>query len=211
MAETSTRRKRQPRGVATHARVLEAGEELFIRRGYESAKMAEVAQLAGISVGTLYHYFPDKHALLLEIVDLYCQRVARARRKGLDLDELFGDEPRSGIRAWLREGYERLRKEPSLYLVVLGLAERDPEVRRRYEGVEQLEIERLRTVIELGQQRGLIREQLDPAAAAFLIHHAIDMAVVQLLVREVRETDPDRVLSELTDMICRYALEEPTE
>ena len=45
-------------------------------------------------------------------------------------------------------------------------------------------------------------------SAAFLIHNAIDMAVIQLLVRDGSGADPDRILVELADMICRYALVE---
>ena len=54
-----------------------------------------------------------------------------------------------------------------------------------------------------------MRRDADPASAAFLVHHAIDMAASQLLVREVAEPPPDLVLDELTQMICRYLLEEP--
>ena len=93
--------------------------------------------------------------------------------------------------------------------MVLGLAERDDEVRRRYQRIEQVAVERLRDLIEFGQRRGLMRASVDPASAAFLIHHAIDLAATQLLVREVSEPAPDRVLEELTEMVCRYILEEP--
>jgi AcrR family transcriptional regulator len=188
--------------------VLRAAELLFTRRGYAGTTMNDVAQRAGIGVGTLYHHFPDKRAVLLELLDAWGDRLVAQRRTDLDHQRFLGDDPRAAFRGWLRRSYERLRKRPSLYLVVLAEADRDPEVRRRFQRLEQLGAERLRQLIEFGQQRGLMRAGVEPASAAFLVHHAIDMAANQLLVREVAEPDPDRVLEELAEMICRYLVED---
>jgi hypothetical protein len=70
----------------------------------------------------------------------------------LELERFVGDDPRAAIARWLRRAYERQRKEPSLYVVVLGLADRDPEVRRRFLRIEQAAIGRLREFIEFGQR-----------------------------------------------------------
>jgi hypothetical protein len=88
------------------------------------------------------------------------------------------------------------------------MAGRDDEVSRRYQRVEQLAVERLTALIEFGQRRGLMRASADAHAAAFLIHHSLDMAVAQLLLREHAAPGPERVLTELADLICRYILEE---
>jgi hypothetical protein len=53
-----------------------------------------------------------------------------------------------------------------------------------------------------------MRADAHAAGAAFLIHHAIDMAATQLLVREVTDPPHEAVLEELVDMICRYILED---
>ncbi len=48
-------------------RLLEAGRTAFAQRG-QDVQMDEVAQLAGVGVGTLYRHFPTKEALVLELV-----------------------------------------------------------------------------------------------------------------------------------------------
>ncbi len=202
-------RRRQARGIATRERVLEAAESLFARGGYAGTSIAEIAARAKTSVGTLYHHFPDKRALLLELVDHWGDRAVVRRRSELELERMLGDDPRAAIASDLRRAYEQLRREGGLYLVVLELADRDPEVRRRFQRIEQVGVERMRALIEFGQRRGLMRRDVDPLAAAFLIRHAIDMAATEVLVREVAEPAPERVLEELTNMICRYILEEP--
>jgi AcrR family transcriptional regulator len=170
--------------------------------------MGDVARDAGVGVGTLYHHFTDKRALLLELIDRWGDRIATQRRTDLDFAVFLGEQPRLAIEGWLRRAYARLRDRPSVYLVVLGLAGRDAEVRQRYDRIEQLAVERLTALIEFGQRRGLMRSGLDAKAAAFLIHHSLDMAVVQLLLRERASPEPAQVLAELADLICRYILEE---
>ncbi len=202
------RRGPQARGRATRAKLLEAAEELFTRLGYDGTSMGDVARRAGASVGTLYHHFADKRALLLELIDGFGDRLAAQRRTDLDFAAFLGADPRAAFSTWLRKAHARLRARPSLYLVVLGMAGRDDEVRRRYQRVEEVAVERLTALIEFGQRHGLMRAGLDPQAAAFLIHHSLDMAVVQLLLRQHSAPDPERVLTELTDLICRYVLEE---
>ena len=207
MARVSPARRRpQARGLVTRERLLRSAETLFTRRGYDGTAMSDVARQAGVGVGTLYHHFPDKRTLLLDLVDDWGDRVAAERRTEESFETLLGEDPHASIHRGLRASYERLKRKPPLYLLVLGLAERDPEVRARYQRIEQIAIERLRALIEFGQRRSLMRGDLDAGSAAFLIHNAIDMAVVQLLVREGTGADPDRVLEALADMICRYVL-----
>jgi AcrR family transcriptional regulator len=43
-------------------RLLDLGQELFARHGYEELSMARIAREAGISKALLYHYFPSKQA-----------------------------------------------------------------------------------------------------------------------------------------------------
>jgi AcrR family transcriptional regulator len=195
--------------VATRARLLEAAESLFTHRGYEATAMSDVSREAGVAVGTMYHHFTDKRALLLALIDAWGDALVRRRRSEVGLETVLGDDPHCAVHAWLVRSYERLRKRPSLYLVVLSLAGRDAEVRERYRRIEAAAIERLRTLLEIGQARGVVRSSCDPAAAAFLVHNMIDMAATQLLVREVPGTPVDAVLRELASMICRYILEDP--
>ncbi|MDX1648774.1 MAG: helix-turn-helix domain-containing protein [Myxococcota bacterium] len=206
----SPARARRPRarGRATRARLLEAAGELFRRRGYDGTSVVDVAARAGVGVGTVYHHFADKRAMLLALIDDWADRVEARRRSELDLERFLGDDPRGAIRRWLRRAYEREHKEPSLYVVVLGLADRDEEVRRRYHRLEQGAIARLHELVAFGQRRGVMRPDLDAEAVAFLVHHAIDMAATQLLVREVASPDADRVLEALADMIARTLLED---
>jgi AcrR family transcriptional regulator len=59
------RRPRQARSRATWDAILEAAAQVLERAGPDGFNTAAVAERAGVSIGTLYQYFPDKQAILL--------------------------------------------------------------------------------------------------------------------------------------------------
>ncbi len=204
------RRRGQARARVTRERILRAAEERFAAQGYEGAAITAIAERAGVGVGTLYHHFPEKRSLLLELIEDWGDRALAERRPEQDAERFFGTDPRESIRRTLRGDYERLRREGDIWLVFLGLADRDAEVRRRFRRVERESTQRMADLLAVGQRRGFVRGDLDALSAAFLIRRAVDMAATEVLVRESEELDPERVLEELTEMICRYILQERT-
>jgi AcrR family transcriptional regulator len=57
----------QEREARTRA-LLAAALDVFLERGFESARLDEVAQRAGVAKGTLYLYFPSKEALFEALI-----------------------------------------------------------------------------------------------------------------------------------------------
>lgn len=54
---------------ATRIAIIESGMEVFSRKGYQKARMGDIAELAGISSGNLYRYFSSKDDLFYTVVD----------------------------------------------------------------------------------------------------------------------------------------------
>jgi AcrR family transcriptional regulator len=66
--------RRQPlqaRSQERRDRILAVAEALIAQKGSEPLKMSEVAQEAGISIGSLYQYFPDKRAVIRTLAEKY--------------------------------------------------------------------------------------------------------------------------------------------
>jgi AcrR family transcriptional regulator len=57
-------------------RILAAGRAVLIERGFDGATTNRIAEAAGISPGSLYQYFPDKEAIIAEVVDCYADQIA---------------------------------------------------------------------------------------------------------------------------------------
>ena len=54
------------RGETSRAAILDAALDLFQERGYDATTMRAIAERAGASLGSSYHYFPSKEHLVLE-------------------------------------------------------------------------------------------------------------------------------------------------
>jgi AcrR family transcriptional regulator len=62
---TQRRKPRQARARATWDAIVEAAAQVLERDGLAGFNTTSVAERAGVSIGTLYQYFPDKQAILL--------------------------------------------------------------------------------------------------------------------------------------------------
>ncbi len=68
----------QERSRVTRERLLAAAEKVFAEKGYDGAKLADIAAEAGVSVGAVYFRFKDKDALFLAIAETFTEGT-RAR------------------------------------------------------------------------------------------------------------------------------------
>ncbi len=71
MAADYRRTPRQERSRAMVERILDAGQEVLTRHGYDGASTNRIAAAAGISPGSLYQYFPNKDAIAVAVIDRY--------------------------------------------------------------------------------------------------------------------------------------------
>lgn len=67
-APRSPARTRKAEPAARRAAILEAALHVFAERGFEAARLDDVAKRAGVAKGTLYLYFKDKEALFEDVV-----------------------------------------------------------------------------------------------------------------------------------------------
>ena len=126
---------RQARSRETVAVLVEAAAQVFSREGL-AATTNRIAERAGLSIGTLYQYFPDKDALLRAVAE---RHVADAtRRLTAEFDRLRIDAPGfdETIRAILAVIVDEHRAHPRLHAVMHRLL---PTTARDLETMRDLE------------------------------------------------------------------------
>jgi AcrR family transcriptional regulator len=77
------RKPRQRRGVERVERILECAAELIAEGGSDAMRMNGLAERAGISIGSLYQYFPDKSAVIRTLAERYNAQGRECIREGL--------------------------------------------------------------------------------------------------------------------------------
>ena len=73
------------------SQILNAAEGIFTQKGFDEARMDDIANETGLSKGTLYLYFKSKDALIIAILDRIFQREFR-QLENLQQDELSATE-----------------------------------------------------------------------------------------------------------------------
>ena len=62
-------------GPSMKDRILADAIQLFAEYGYHAAPLRDIARLAGIQAASIYHHYPNKQALLVEIMETHMQRL----------------------------------------------------------------------------------------------------------------------------------------
>jgi AcrR family transcriptional regulator len=130
---SARKRPRQERSERLVADVLEAAIRVLAREGAARFTMARVAEEAGVSVGSLYQYFPNKEAILFRLQsDEWEQTGALLAAILAESDKPAPDRLRSMVSAF----FQSEREEASLRTALKDAAPlyRDaPEVRKHRE------------------------------------------------------------------------------
>lgn len=111
---------RQQRSLATVDVILEAAAQVLEIAGESGFNTNAIAERAGVGIGSIYRYFPDKHAILVEMGRREMARVGAQIRidPGPKPGSLAPD--RQAIRTFLRAFGERTRARRVVVLALLG-------------------------------------------------------------------------------------------
>ena len=200
--QTSPRKSAsQERSRSTVDALLEATARVLIREGYDKASTNRIAEVAGVSIGSLYQYFPSKEALVAAVIDRHTQEVSEVTRNALV--KVAGRPIEVAAREFVSVAIDAHRVNPKLHGV---LAEQIPRVGR---------LENIEANVRDGYAlvRGYLeahREEIDVAdldLAAFVV-----VTVVEALTHAAVLRRPDiltgdkarRFVDDVTCMLVRY-------
>lgn len=75
-SRTPRKRPQQDRSRVTVDAILEATTHILTEEGYENANTNRIAERAGVSIGSLYQYFPNKESLMAALAEQHSNEIA---------------------------------------------------------------------------------------------------------------------------------------
>lgn len=152
------------RAAARPDEILEAALTEFFERGFDAARMEDIARRAGISKAAIYLYFPSKMAVLEALIEA---KVAPLARQAQTLAAAGKTTPLKALRTLAAVAAARLA-DPSTFAVprlVIGLSGRFPKLAEYYrKNVVEKACAALETLLEAAMADGSLR-RVDKTAA----------------------------------------------
>ncbi len=209
-AETRPRKGgSQSRSRATVDALVEATARVLTKEGYEGTSTNRIASVAGVSIGSLYQYFPSKEALVAAVIERHTQELSRVVHETYVRIAALPIE--TGAREFVEAAIAAHRVDPKLHRIL------DEEVPRA--GLENVDA-------AVQNANGLFRAYLeahrreidvpDPELAAFVL-----VTIVEALTHSAVLHRPDILagekaiafVDEVTGLVLRYlrATDRPKE
>lgn len=160
--DLSARRRQQLQSEPARERLLQAAREVFERDGFHAARIVDVAQGAGVGIGTFYRHFQSKGELFRAVIsDAFDEIYVGGATRGLD-----PSNPAAQIELANRRFLQQYRAKAPLHALLEQLAPIDEECRRLYLSGRARSVDRIARSIAALQGAGLANPRLDPHVTA---------------------------------------------
>jgi TetR/AcrR family transcriptional regulator len=153
-------RRRRP--AATRRRILAAATFEFAGKGLAGARVDEIAARARVSKRMLYHYFGDKEALWLAVLEQAYLQI-RGEERGLDVSRLA---PAVGMRRLMEFTMRYVQSHPEFIALLLGENLHRARYLRQSRKIRDMHTSLLDAIGDLlkrGSRTGVFRKGVDPA------------------------------------------------
>ncbi|HTR73933.1 MAG TPA: TetR/AcrR family transcriptional regulator [Solirubrobacterales bacterium] len=192
---------KQTRAQLTVEAILEAAAELFERYGYAGATTNRIAERAGVSIGSLYQYFPNKDAILVALTHRHLTDGMAALAP--QLERLDRGEPWDAVLPDVVEAMVEMHAvAPMLHRSLFEETRLPKEVRDELEALED-------ALVELTAQALLADPTTDPDDArliAAVVVNAIEGLTHRLVLRPPAGATPESIAHEITTLIRAYLI-----
>ena len=190
---------KQARAKATMEAILDAATRLLETEGYEAVSTNRVAEVAGVGIGSLYEYFPNKQSVVAATLARAIRAIVDETTLSLRTALALPDQPRGGIDYWMRAMISALEQRGPLLRVALREVPflwSLPEVRALSE-----------TLQHIAQEGRHKSERVvhfdDPEASTYLLMNMAWAAILQTVLHRPPHLSRERLTRTLVDMVLK--------
>jgi AcrR family transcriptional regulator len=196
--KTARNQPRQPRSRATVSVILDAAIRVLDQDGWEALTTSRVAQVAGVSVGTLYQYFAHREAIVEALQNRELERAGQMLEGLLKASRLESD--RELARAVVEGLFALYRAAPALHrvLAVEGLRLSPPGAVLAFDARS---VGLVKAFLDVSKSR---LRPMNLEAAAFVIYQSVRASMLAYFLEGPAGVDDAALVDELTELVVRY-------
>lgn len=182
------------KGALTRARLLEAAKQVFEESGFLDARISDIADRAGLSHGSFYHYFDSKEQIFREVAE--AQEAALTAPP--DGDEAPPTDEWDRIRRANRRYFERYRANGKIMGVIEEVSRYDGPVNEARMRRQRHFAERTERAIRRLQAAGQADAAIDPELASLALGSMVARFAELWLIQGWGDYDVDHVADQVT-------------
>jgi AcrR family transcriptional regulator len=198
--KTRPRRKpRQERSRQTVDAILAAAARVLVNDGYDRTSTNRIAEAAGVSIGSLYQYFPSKEALVAALIERHVGEISAEMTAALD--RLMAAPVREAAAALVQIMLDIHAVDPALHRV---LHEQVPRIGRLelFHDIERQMMALTRVYLE--HHRGELRPDLDLDLAVPILVQTVEAVSHSAVLHRPDLLRNPRLAREITELVVRY-------
>jgi AcrR family transcriptional regulator len=185
--------------------ILRAARKVFVEKGFENARMTDVASAAGLSKGAVYFYFDSKQSLIRALAAQEHRRANAILDEVLDHGDLSAEQNFADLLRQLLHHLLSLRYPPRFFLLIGELATRDEELRANFLETHERLMERIIRVIKQGIDDGSFRK-VNPHVIAAVLKASSDGLTLEKAIGANPQGDPEEIIQATVDLFLNGML-----
>lgn len=194
---------KQERSRLTVAAILEATTQILTEKGYEKTNTNLIAERAGVSIGSLYQYFPNKKSLIIALREQHSQEIAELLES--KFDDLFDSPPEIAIPELVKAVIAVHAINPRLHQV---LNEEIPRSERLQEQIQKTD-ERIGELLRayLTRWHDHIRPQ-NIEMTIFIINCTVESLCHSAVIENPQFVSNSEFVQEVSNLVISYLLKD---
>lgn len=198
-SKTVRKEPKQERARATVKALIDATARVLVDEGYDHATTNRIAEVAGVSIGSLYQYFPNREALVAALLDRHESEVLDLLSS--HLTELESASLEDVVKNYVRAMIATNARSPRLHRALMATCDVS-ELRPLHARTEAL----VRGYLE--RHAGALRPaRLDQAA--FILMTAVEAVVQRAVLHRPEHLDDPSFADEIGQLVLGYLVGEP--
>jgi AcrR family transcriptional regulator len=192
---------RQARSLATVEVILDAAALLLVDEGYEQATTNRIAERAGVSIGSLYQYFPNRESVVAAVGHRLRGGIAKPLWQAMS--EKHERDLRSQIALALHTSIAGHARALPLFRILLEVTSRPLAMRWP---VGEYRERQIILIHRLNAHAGELREDFDVEAGSFYIPRMVGSAIDAAILMRPASLANGELERELTTMLSYYLM-----
>lgn len=189
---------KQDRAKATIDTILQGAARVLVKEGYEGTNTNRIAEVAGVSIGSVYQYFANKEAIIGELIEIHIKKLMDVFLE--KFNTLSTVSLKDGIRILIKAMIAARSVEPKLQRV---FDEQLPKIGKlcRLREYENQAVAMIKDYLQ-SKKREVAVKNLE--LAAFISVHTVEAVIQAALSNHQDILDSDHLEDELTNLMVSY-------